>query len=113
MHITILALGSRGDVQPIVTLGKALTASGHRVRVATFHTFRPLITKAGLEFSLIRGDAVALLRSAAEGEQLVRNPSLWEIGTALRRSYGGLAASLPEDLSRLSDTDLVLNQLPS
>ena len=113
MHITILALGSRGDVQPIVTLGKALTAPGHRVRVATFDTFRPLITEAGLEFSLIRGDAQALLRSAAEGEQLVRKPSLWEIGAALRRSYGNLAASLPEDVSRLSDTDLVLNQLPS
>ncbi|HLC20489.1 MAG TPA: glycosyltransferase, partial [Candidatus Methylomirabilis sp.] len=113
MHITILALGSRGDVQPIVTLGKALTASGHRVRVATFDTFKPLITKAGLEFSLIQGDAQALLRNAAEGEQLVRNPSLWEIGAALRRSYGSLAVSLPEDVSRLSDTDLVLNQLPS
>jgi len=113
VHITILALGSRGDVQPVVTLGKALTGSGHRVRVATFDTFRPLVTNAGLEFSPIRGDAQALLRSATEGEHLVLKPSLWEIGAALRRSYGSLAASLPEDISRLSDTDLVLNQLPS
>lgn len=113
MRLTVLALGSRGDVQPLVTLGRALKASGHRVRVATFEAFRPLITKAGLEFSLVRGDAHALLRSAAKGDQLVRSPSLWGTIAALRRSYGTLAATLPEDLSRLSDTDLVLNQLPS
>src|SRR3989337_2312016 len=75
MHITILALGSRGDVQPIVTLGKALTAPGHRVRVATFDTFRPLITEAGLEFSLIRGDFQAFrYRLGAQPTPLL---SLW------------------------------------
>jgi len=113
MHITILALGSRGDVQPVVTLGKALTASGHRVRLATFETFRSLVMKAGLEFSLIRGDAQALLRTAAEDERLTRKTSFVEVIAALRRSYGTLAASLPQDVSNLTETDLVLNQLPA
>ena len=40
MHITILALGSRGDVMPYVTLGKGLKAVGHQVR---FVTFEPLV----------------------------------------------------------------------
>ena len=35
-RITILALGSRGDVQPYITLGQGLQAAGHQVRVATF-----------------------------------------------------------------------------
>ena len=113
MHITVLALGSRGDVQPFVNLGGALTAAGHQVRVATFDTFRPLIAKAGLEFSPIRGDAQALLRSAGEDERLARKTSLMEVIGALRRSYGTLAATLPEDVSNLPHTDLVLNQLPS
>src|SRR3990172_18769 len=113
MHITVLALGSRGDVQPFVNLGTALTASGHRVRVATFNHFRSLIAQAGLEFYPIRGDAQALVRSAGEDERLARKTSLVEVIGALRRSYGTLAATLPEDVSNLPHTDLVLNQLPS
>jgi UDP:flavonoid glycosyltransferase YjiC (YdhE family) len=35
MNILILALGSRGDVLPYVTLAKALKQAGHTVRVAT------------------------------------------------------------------------------
>ena len=113
MHITVLALGSRGDVEPIVALGKALTGSGHRVRVATFEIFRSLVVEAGLDYSLVRGDAQALLRSAAGNERLARRISPLTAIAALRRSYGTLAATLPEDVSNLSDTDMVLNQLPS
>ncbi|HEX5692879.1 MAG TPA: glycosyltransferase, partial [Roseiflexaceae bacterium] len=29
----MLAFGTRGDVQPVVALGKALKAVGHRVRI--------------------------------------------------------------------------------
>ena len=50
MRITILALGSRGDVQPYIHLGKGLKDAGHRVRVATFEAFAPMATAAGLEF---------------------------------------------------------------
>jgi hypothetical protein len=32
MHITILALGSRGDVQPYAVLGSGLKSAGHQVR---------------------------------------------------------------------------------
>jgi UDP:flavonoid glycosyltransferase YjiC (YdhE family) len=113
MRITVLALGSRGDVEPIVALGKALTTAGHRVRVATFEIFRSLVVKAGLDFSLVRGDARALLSSVAENERLARRISPFEAIAALRRSYGSLAVTLPQDVSNLSDTDMVLNQLPS
>jgi UDP:flavonoid glycosyltransferase YjiC (YdhE family) len=61
MRITILVLGSQGDVQPLVTLGAALQASGHRVRVATFAAFAPMITRAGLDYFPLRGDVQALL----------------------------------------------------
>ena len=35
MHITIIALGSQGDVLPCVILGKGLRNAGYQVRVAT------------------------------------------------------------------------------
>ncbi len=112
MHITILALGSRGDVQPFVPLGIALQDAGHRVRVATFELFASMIRDAELEFYPIHGDAQALLNAAAQGEKLDQlNPI--QIVRALQRSYGTLTKSLPRDLSGLYDTDLILNQLPS
>lgn len=65
MHITILAIGTRGDVQPYVALGFELKKLGHEVRIATFDLFRDLAEKFGLEFFPVRGD----IAGAATGEQ--------------------------------------------
>ncbi|GAB4581330.1 MAG: glycosyltransferase [Anaerolineales bacterium] len=113
MHITILALGSRGDVQPFVPLGKALQKAGHRVRVATFELFAPMIREAGLEFYLLRGDAQALLNTAMTGDHAPQNTSPLQAMRALSRSYGQLTQTLPQDLAGVRGTDLILNQLPS
>lgn len=56
MHITILAIGSRGDVQPLVALGKGLIDSGYGVRLATHKNFEGMVLQHGLEFSVITGD---------------------------------------------------------
>lgn len=111
MHLTILALGSRGDVQPFVPLGKALQNAGHRVRVATFELFAPMIREAGLEFFRLPGDAQALLNAAMTGDKAGNNPL--QTMRALTRSYGELTQTLPQDLAGLRDTDLILNQLPA
>lgn len=113
MHITILALGSRGDVQPFVPLGKALQESGHRVRVATFGEFASMIKEPGLEFAEIRGDARQLLNTAVEANLLTKRINPLRTIQAIRRSYGKLAKSLPHDIAELEDTDLILNQLPA
>lgn len=113
MRVTILALGSRGDVQPMVPLGQALQAAGHRVRVATFAHFAPLVQAAGLGFFRLRGDAQALLHAAGADGFLGRPAAPWQALRALQRSYGSLARSLPVDLAPLDGTDLLLNQLPA
>ncbi|MGH4023802.1 MAG: glycosyltransferase [Pseudonocardiaceae bacterium] len=53
--IALVALGSRGDVQPFVALGAALRERGHQVRLATSEEFRPLAVEAGLEFRALLG----------------------------------------------------------
>ncbi len=113
MRITILALGSRGDVQPYIHLGKALREAGHRVRVATFKAFASMASDNGLDFSPIHGDAQALLATAAEDEFLNHKANPIQVMRALKKSYGTLAASLPQDLTHLYDSDLILNQLPA
>lgn len=113
MRITIVALGSRGDVQPFVPLGRGLQAAGHHVRVATFEDFGELIRSAGREFSPVRGDAQALLGAASQNGDLIRHQNPLLAFRALQRSYGTLAQNLADDLTgALRGSDLLLNQLP-
>jgi sterol 3beta-glucosyltransferase len=49
MNITIIAYGTRGDVQPVVALGKGLVAAGHRVRMIASPNFRDFIALHGME----------------------------------------------------------------
>lgn len=51
MHITIMAIGSRGDVQPLVALGGGLQRKGHHVRIVAGDEFATMVTNAQLEFT--------------------------------------------------------------
>ena len=48
LRITILTLGSRGDVEPYLGLGVALARAGHQVTVAAPAAFEAFIRRAGL-----------------------------------------------------------------
>lgn len=50
MKVTIIAPGSRGDVQPYVALGKGLKDAGHSVQILTTQDFHELVTTYGLDF---------------------------------------------------------------
>jgi UDP:flavonoid glycosyltransferase YjiC (YdhE family) len=50
LRITILALGSRGDVQPFTALGLGLRAAGHAVRIAAAKDYESLVLPYGLDF---------------------------------------------------------------
>ena len=63
MQITIIAGGSRGDVQPYVALGKGLKEAGHAVRILTSDDFRTLVTDSNLDFFSTEGSAEAVVRS--------------------------------------------------
>ncbi|GAB1193658.1 hypothetical protein APSETT444_002879 [Aspergillus pseudonomiae] len=70
LNIVIQVVGSRGDVQPFVALGKELQKYGHRVRLATHSKFEQFVRTADLEFYPIGGDPVELM------SYMVRNPGL-------------------------------------
>jgi sterol 3beta-glucosyltransferase len=55
LSIVIMAVGSRGDVQPFIPIGRRL-AQRHRVRIATHREFRPMVEQAGLEFYPLGGN---------------------------------------------------------
>ncbi len=73
MLITILSIGSRGDVQPYIALGVALKNAGASVRIVTFENFSQLVKENGLEIYPISGDVskVAtseIVRSATQAD---------------------------------------------
>ena len=71
MNVVIHVVGSRGDVQPFVALGKVLKeVYGHRIRLATHGTFRSFVEENGLEFFSIGGDPAELMAF------MVKNPGL-------------------------------------
>ncbi|XP_050242542.1 sterol 3-beta-glucosyltransferase UGT80A2-like isoform X1 [Quercus robur] len=60
LQIVMLIVGTRGDVQPFVAIGKCLQEHGHRVRLATHANFKDFILTAGLEFFPLGGDPKVL-----------------------------------------------------
>jgi UDP:flavonoid glycosyltransferase YjiC (YdhE family) len=65
----ITALGSYGDVHPMLGLGTALAARGHRVKIVTNPYFEDVVRGAGLE--------MVPLGSRDEYVRLSRHPHLW------------------------------------
>lgn len=65
--VTVLSIGTRGDVQPLVAFGAALQSAGHEVTFATFPPFEGLVTDAGLEFAPLAEGRVSRGQKTAEG----------------------------------------------
>lgn len=72
MNIVIMVIGSRGDIQPFLKIGRILKDNyNHRVRIATHPTFKELVEQQiGLEFFSVGGDPSELMAF------MVKNPGL-------------------------------------
>jgi len=56
MNITILTVGSQGDVQPFVALGVGLKEAGHEVNIATGKGFEGFVAEHGLRHAALNVD---------------------------------------------------------
>ena len=63
MKITISAVGTRGDVQPMLALGAGLIKAGHQVTLATHQNFADVVRKHGLSYLPLAGNPVELLQT--------------------------------------------------
>jgi hypothetical protein len=72
LNIVVIVIGSRGDIQPFLKIGKILKNDyGHRVRIATHPAFKEFVEKdSGLEFFSVGGDPSELMAF------MVKNPGL-------------------------------------
>ena len=62
MRITLISVGSRGDVQPYVALGRGLLAAGYQVRLATHPPFESFARQHGLDFAPLHGNPQEILQ---------------------------------------------------
>lgn len=72
MKVFILTIGSRGDVQPYVALGKGLKDAGHGVTVCTSSSFEPLIREHGLDYGFMNDGFMRLMDSDL-GREIMEN----------------------------------------
>ncbi|GMG24688.1 unnamed protein product [Aspergillus oryzae var. brunneus] len=71
LNVLIHVVGSRGDVQPFIALGRAMKQHGHRVRLATHLVFRDFVKENGLEFFNIGGDPAELMSFMVKNDKLI------------------------------------------
>lgn len=89
MNILIQIIGSRGDVQPFIALGKILKEQHmHRVRVATHPVFKDFIEKHGLEFFSLGGDPSELMAFMVKNPGLVPGLESLKAGDVSKRRKG-------------------------
>ena len=86
-RIWVSALGSAGDVHPLVGLGCGLAARGHTVTVAANPLFAELVQSAGLEFFPVG--------TAEEFQTVIQDPDLWHPIRGVQRAIRfGVVATL-------------------
>ena len=67
-HFVCLTIGSRGDVQPYIALGKALQKEGHRVTIVTHEEYKKWVTGFGIDHRTAGGDPGALMKLSVENK---------------------------------------------
>jgi len=70
VHAVLTPVGSAGDVNPFVVIGRELRRRGHRVTMIAPAVFGEVIAAAGLEFVPVG--------TAEDFERTIRDPALWD-----------------------------------
>ena len=79
MRLTLLSVGSTGDVRPYMLLGRELQSRGHHVTVAAFSRFRDMVESAGLAFHPLSGSVETMMASimSPDTSGVTYLPRLW------------------------------------
>jgi sterol 3beta-glucosyltransferase len=75
-HFVCLTIGSRGDVQPYIALGRGLQKEGHRVTIVTHEEYKEWVTGFGIDHRTAGGDPGALMKLSVENKVFCDIPFL-------------------------------------
>ena len=108
MNISILASGTRGDVQPYIALGVGLKQGGHTIRILTSDDFEELVTGAGLEFASI-GDSIEMMLQNDEWRNVTERGNFLLIVSKMQAEMKKRAYQFAEKIPPLlTQTDMMI-----
>jgi len=112
MKISMVASGSRGDVQPYIALGQGLKYAGYTVRVLTSDDFETLVTDAGLAFGSMGQSIETPLQSDA-WRKVTESGNFVAILGKMRGAMQDGAAKLARQMpGLLAGSDLIVTGMP-
>jgi sterol 3beta-glucosyltransferase len=115
--ITLIASGTRGDIQPYLALGLGLQHAGFTINIATHLAFQPLVTEAGLTFKAIEPNPTALMFHAGDQMALTFEGSWLSAIRSTRRYIKRTRARYGELLDSALDacvgSDFIIAGLPT
>lgn len=111
MRITIIATGSRGDVEPYVALGRGLKRAGHEVRLLTHQDFEPLVGAQGLELWPVAGKVQEIAQSSEMRDRLEGGSFLAIMSQMAKEARREGLAFAEAGLAASQDADLLLGGL--
>jgi UDP:flavonoid glycosyltransferase YjiC (YdhE family) len=104
----MIAMGSRGDIQPYIALGKGLKAAGHFVRLITHENYEGLVGSYGLEFCPVKGNVQEFIESL-ETRQLLESGNFFAIRAHTAKASQQAAINWAEDgLAACQGMDLLI-----
>lgn len=101
MRIVLFGFGSRGDVQPLIALGKGLQAAGYDVAIAAGINFQGWIAEHGLGFEPIHIDIEAYMQMDVGKEWLGNSRSGLDELRNMKRMADGAAPAIADDIARI------------
>jgi sterol 3beta-glucosyltransferase len=111
MHYGIVAIGSRGDVQPYIALALSLKDRGHGTTILAHENFKEFVEGYGIRFVAVKGHVENMLRSP-EGMVVVRDGSLSAFTRYLQKVNKITADSLILDtIDELEKADVIVASL--
>src|SRR4051812_17409419 len=78
MHVYIIGMGTRGDIQPYIALGLGLQKAGHWVTLCTSENFRSLVVEYGLPCTYVYDDLQETMNSDAGRAALDDSTPAWQ-----------------------------------
>lgn len=114
MKVLFVTIGSRGDVQPYVALGKGLAAAGHEVTLCTNAHFAEFVRVHGLTYGHMNNgfvDLITSLEGRAGLERMTSLPGTLITVARLLRQIGPLQQRTLEDawqVARETQPDLII-----
>ncbi|MEW5940999.1 MAG: glycosyltransferase [Chloroflexota bacterium] len=105
MNVTILAYGSRGDVQPYLALAVGLQKRGHCVKLAAPHRFADFVAGYNIPFAPLAGDPEEISRRLNDAGN-----NAWKVVTGIRDYVNSIALEVSRGaFAACDDADLTVH----